>query len=88
MHHHKHHVTWQDMSQTQRMATILAAIMQFTLLFAALRDISQRSAGELRGRKAMWVAIPFINFIGPIAYFALGRQPRTPDSEGQISEER
>jgi hypothetical protein len=42
----------------------------------------------LKRTQAMWVAISFINFIGPIAYFALGRQPRTPDSEGQISEER
>lgn len=82
----KRHITWRDMSPPQRLAMILAAIVQFTLLVAALRDIRKRSAEELRGRKGMWAAISFINFIGPIAYFAFGRQPQASIDEGQISE--
>ncbi len=64
------------MDNSKRIAGLLAAAIQTALLVAALRDIKKRSADELRGNKWMWVAISFINFIGPISYFALGRKPQ------------
>jgi len=80
MNHHKHerHIVWQDMRQGQRVTAFLAIVIQVSLLVAALQDIRRRSAAELRGRKAMWTAISFINFIGPISYFVFGRKPQAP----------
>lgn len=76
MKYQKHHVKWHEMSNGQRMAVLLAAVVQIALLLAALRDIRHRDEGELRGGKALWTAISFINFVGPITYFALGRKPQ------------
>jgi len=64
------------MNNGQRAGVVLAGIIQIALLVAALRDIRKRDAEELRGSKMMWGAISFINFIGPITYFALGRKPQ------------
>ena len=79
MKHQKHQVKWQDMNNGQRVGVVLAGIIQIALLVAALRDIKQRDAEELRGSKALWTAISFVNFIGPISYFVLGRKPVTSD---------
>ena len=48
--------------------------MQIALLVAALVDLRRRPADELHGTKAMWTAVSFLNFVGPIAYFAFGRK--------------
>jgi hypothetical protein len=65
---------WQDLSTWQRLTVIATIIIQITLLIAALRDIRRRPAAEIRGPKALWTAIAFINYIGPIAYFIYGRR--------------
>ena len=75
MKHQKQHIKWQNMNNSQRAAILLSGIVQIALLVAALRDIRKRNAEELRGSKMMWRAISFVNFIGPITYFALGRKP-------------
>ncbi len=79
MKHQKQHTKWQDMTNGQRAGILLAAVVQIALLAAALRDIRKRNAEELRGSKMMWRAISFVNFIGPITYFALGRKPVISD---------
>jgi len=76
MKHQKHQVKWQDMNNGQRVSVVLVGIIQIALLAAAMRDIRQRNTEELRGSKMMWRAISFVNFIGPISYFALGRKPK------------
>lgn len=40
----------------------------------AQRDLSRRSADEVRGPKLMWRVIAMQNFIGPGAYFLFGRR--------------
>ena len=48
-------------------------LIQLGLLIAALIDLSKRE--NIRGPKWMWVlVILFINIIGPIVYFILGRE--------------
>ena len=71
----RHSVAWTDLSPAQRLAVMVAAVIQVALLIAALQDIRKRSSDELRGSKGMWAAISFINFVGPLAYFLWGRQP-------------
>lgn len=48
-------------------------LIQLGLLIAALIDLSKRE--NIRGPKWMWVlVILFINIIGPIVYFIVGRE--------------
>jgi hypothetical protein len=48
-------------------------IIQLGLMVAALLDLARRE--QTRGPKWMWVVIiVFVNLIGPIIYFLLGRE--------------
>jgi len=48
-------------------------LIQLTLMIVALVDIARRP--KTRGPKWVWVLVViFINFIGPIVYFVLGRE--------------
>lgn len=68
---------WNDLSQKQKAGIGIASLLQFILLAAALADIYRRNENQIRGSKYMWAALSFINFIGPIAYFILGRKKTT-----------
>ena len=65
---------WSELSPQARAALILGGIVQFGLLMAALWDIRRRSAAAIRGPKPLWYAVSFINFVGPLSYFAVGRR--------------
>jgi hypothetical protein len=48
-------------------------VIQLGLMIAALLDLVKR--GKTKGPKWMWVVIiVFVNMIGPIIYFVLGRE--------------
>jgi Phospholipase_D-nuclease N-terminal len=64
---------WSDLSTEQRAGVVGAGLVQIGLLVAALVDLRRRPADEIRGSKVMWAAISFVNFFGPLAYFAFGR---------------
>lgn len=53
---------------------VLAGTVQLGLLGAALTDLKRRSSAEVNGSRAAWTAVSFVNFIGPLAYFAFGRK--------------
>lgn len=57
-----------------RVTVILAGVVQVTLTAAALLDLRRRGPDEIRGSRKAWAAASFVNFVGPIAYFALGRR--------------
>ncbi len=65
---------WSDLSPFARFMMVMSGLVQVALLFAALWDIRGRSAEEIRGNKPMWIAFSFVNFIGPISYFTIGRK--------------
>jgi hypothetical protein len=65
---------WSDLSERQRGAVVAAGAVQVGLLAAALYDIRRRPAREINGSKSLWTAAAFVNFAGPIAYFAFGRK--------------
>jgi hypothetical protein len=65
---------WDHLSQRQRIGIIVAGGIQFALLGAALLDLWRRPTAQVRGRKRRWAAASFINFFGPLAYFAFGRR--------------
>ncbi|SDP38462.1 Phospholipase_D-nuclease N-terminal [Nakamurella panacisegetis] len=66
--------SWADLSPGAKRGTVVGAAVQLALLTAALRDIARRPQNEIRGPKGMWVAVSFINFVGPVAYFVFGHQ--------------
>lgn len=65
---------WRDLTPWRRTEISAAAAVQLALLVAALRDLLRRPAAELTAPKAVWVAACFVNFVGPLTYFAAGRR--------------
>lgn len=65
---------WADLSSSQKVALVAVAALQVGLLVAALWDLAHRSADEVRGDRRMWAGLVFINWIGPLAYFTIGRK--------------
>lgn len=67
---------WSDLAPQQQAAISAVGLIQVALLGAALLDIRRRPADQIKGSKKLWTLIAFINFVGPIAYFVLGRKRR------------
>jgi hypothetical protein len=65
---------WRDLSPAQRWAVVVGGVVQVALQAAALRDLRRRPTAELRGSRQWWVAASFLNYVGPLAYFAVGRR--------------
>jgi Phospholipase_D-nuclease N-terminal len=63
-----------DLSEPQRAVIAVLVALQLGLLAAALFDLSRRPARKVRGDKRLWVAASFVNYVGPVAYFAYGRK--------------
>ena len=72
----RHRTPWRELAPRQRQAMMIRGTLQLGLLSAALIDLRRRPAGEVRGPKALWAAISFVNYlgVGPIAYFLAGRR--------------
>ncbi len=67
---------WQELSDAQKGAVIVAGVAQAALATAAWVDLARRPAELVRGPKPAWAVLIAVNFIGPIGYFAIGRRPR------------
>jgi hypothetical protein len=65
---------WSEMSTRQRSSVVVAGVVQLLLAAAALRDLRRRPTDQVRGSKKLWAAAAFVNFVGPLAYFAFGRR--------------
>jgi hypothetical protein len=65
---------WRDLSGRQRAGITGAGVVQLGLLAAALADLRRRPAKRVRGSKKVWFGVSFVNFVGPLAYFAFGRR--------------
>jgi hypothetical protein len=65
---------WSELSGRQQAAIIAAVAVQEALAAATLWDLRRRPSAQIRGSKKLWVAAAFVNFIGPLAYFSIGRR--------------
>jgi hypothetical protein len=65
---------WRDLTPSQKVIGVITSVVQVGLLVAALWDIRHRAPEELRGSKKLWTGLVFINWVGPIAYFLVGRK--------------
>lgn len=66
--------SWNDLTPGQKCLIVVGGCLEFGLLAAALWDLSKRSPEEVRGSRRMWAVLVFIEWIGPIAYFTIGRK--------------
>lgn len=62
------------LTATQRSGLIGLGALELALLVAALVDLRRRPADRVRGSKRAWRLAAFVNFLGPLAYFTLGRR--------------
>ena len=73
---------WSERSGRSRTLIVVAAVVEVVLLVATLIDIKHRPADQIKGSKRMWTTLAFVNIVGPIAYFTLGR--RRPVHGGKL----
>jgi len=66
---------WKDLSPAARAAVVVGGVAQLALLALAHADLTRRTDAQVRGPKRMWRLISLVNFVGPITYFAVGREP-------------
>ncbi len=66
--------SWADLSTGQKVGLVVLGTLQMALLAATLWDIKKTPADDIRGDKRIWVGVAFINWFGPLAYFAAGRK--------------
>ncbi|MEV1128423.1 PLD nuclease N-terminal domain-containing protein [Agromyces sp. NPDC049794] len=65
---------WSDLTSQEQTGLLVAASVQIALAAAAWTDLARRPSELVRGPKLVWAAIIAVNFVGPIAYFVLGRR--------------
>ncbi|HEY5785536.1 MAG TPA: PLD nuclease N-terminal domain-containing protein [Microlunatus sp.] len=65
---------WNELTGPQQAGFGLLGVVQLGLLVAAQIDLTRRTDEQVNGPKAVWRAVALINFVGPLAYFAVGRR--------------
>lgn len=65
---------WSELTPLQQVGIMILVSIQISLLVSALSDIYHRPADQINGSKIGWTLLSFVNFIGPLAYFAFGRK--------------
>ena len=68
---------WSDLSDREKTAVLVVASVQISLAVTAWIDLVRRPPELVRGPKAAWAAGIAVNFVGPLAYFTVGRR-RSP----------
>jgi hypothetical protein len=67
---------WGDFSARQQRGMQLLGLVQVALLVSALWDIWHSSPDDINGDRRVWTAVSFVNIVGPLAYFIVGRKGR------------
>jgi len=68
------HRRWQHLGPVVKAAIVVGGIVQLSLLGAALTDIKRRRPDQVNGPRWLWTGVSFINFVGPVTYFVVGRR--------------
>lgn len=53
---------------------VVGSLVELALTAVAMRDLSKRSADEVRGPKWIWRLVSLVQPVGPILYLVLGRR--------------
>jgi len=62
------------MSDRSKTLTLMAACVQISLAVTAWTDLARRPAEDVDGPEALWAVVIGVNFVGPVAYFTIGRR--------------
>jgi len=65
---------WSDLSVSKRRLIVVAGLAETCLKVAMLVDLKRRPAEQVRGPKWLWMPLAFVNLLGPVSYFAVGRR--------------
>lgn len=65
---------WSDLTPGQGTAIVVGALAELIITTMALRDLVRRPAAQVRGWKPLWVLTFFVQPVGPITYFLVGRR--------------
>ena len=65
---------WAELTRPERATVLTGAAVQLVLQAATLWDLHRRPADAVRGSKRWWTVAAFVNVVGPIAYFVVGRR--------------
>ena len=65
---------WSDLSDGEKAGAVVLATAQVALATAAWVDLARRPRDLVRGPKPAWAFGILVNWIGPIAYFTVGRR--------------
>lgn len=66
---------WSDLSPAQQAGIVVAGTVQVALAATAWWDLAHRPASQVRGPKPLWAVGIAVNWVGPLAYFTVGRMP-------------
>ena len=64
---------WSDLSDRSKTAILVVGSVQMSLAVTAWINLFRRPAHLVRGSKVVWAAVIAVIFVGPAAYFRLGR---------------
>jgi len=65
---------FKDLGTGGKIGVVALSAAQLALQGAALKDLKERPAAQVKGPKILWFAVSFMNFAGPSAYFLFGRR--------------
>ncbi len=66
--------SWGDLGSFQKGVIGLLVVAQLGLMVATIVDVWTRPSEEIRGRKRIWFAAAFVNYVGPLTYYLVGRK--------------
>lgn len=70
---------WRDLTGGQQVAIVALSAVELVLTATAARDLARRPSRLVRGRRALWWPLLFVQPVGPVLYLTLGRLP-APDA--------
>ena len=65
---------WSDLSPRSRVAIVALGLAEVVVTSVALRDLVRRPAGLVRGPKALWAPVLFVQPVGSPLYLLAGRR--------------
>ena len=65
---------YRGLGPAARRAVWALLAFEAVLIVAVERDIQRRPTARIRGPKLLWRIVATQNFVGPVAYLALGRR--------------
>jgi hypothetical protein len=68
---------WSDLSPAQKTGIVALATVEVVLTTVALVDLARRPSTEIRGRKALWLPMLFVQPVGSPLYLTVGRRNRS-----------